>query len=182
MIDSHCHLDHSPLYENLNDILSRSKDIGIEKLLTISTSFKSFHKILEIIKLDRIIYGTFGIHPHESKHFQSIDSNYISEIVKKNETGFMALQYGICPRIPTQAIKKTFTIIQWITHSSDHGFGPISPPWPSEKEVLIYRGERGGSGSAPMVFRSAPYCGMWQRRPDLAQGKSPYTAPPLRCR
>ena len=38
MIDSHCHLDHSPLYENLNDILSRSKDIGIEKLLTISTA------------------------------------------------------------------------------------------------------------------------------------------------
>ena len=38
MIDSHCHLDHEPLYDNLNDVLKRSKEIGLEKLLTISTS------------------------------------------------------------------------------------------------------------------------------------------------
>ena len=84
MIDSHCHLDHSPLYENLNDILSRSKNAGIEKLLTISTSFKSFHKILEIIKLDKIIYGTFGIHPHETSN-NILESNEIKKSVNDNE-------------------------------------------------------------------------------------------------
>ena len=35
MIDSHCHLDHETLLDNLNDIIKRSKDIGITKLLTI---------------------------------------------------------------------------------------------------------------------------------------------------
>ena len=25
MIDSHCHLDHEPLYDNINDIILRSK-------------------------------------------------------------------------------------------------------------------------------------------------------------
>ena len=83
MIDSHCHLDHSPLYENLNDILSRSKNAGIEKLLTISTSFKSFHKILEIIKLDKIIYGTFGIHPHETS-MELVSKKEIIKNVKIN--------------------------------------------------------------------------------------------------
>ena len=66
MIDSHCHLDHSPLSENLSEVISRSKDIGIEKILTISTTSKSFNNILNLIKLDSIIYGTFGIHPHET--------------------------------------------------------------------------------------------------------------------
>ena len=35
MIDSHCHLDHEPLLSNLTDVIKRSKEAGIEKLLTI---------------------------------------------------------------------------------------------------------------------------------------------------
>tara|TARA_B100001093_G_C26699001_1_gene958172 strand:+ start:268 stop:1029 length:762 start_codon:yes stop_codon:yes gene_type:complete len=78
MIDSHCHLDHEPLISDLTNVLKRSKDIGIKKLLTISTSIDSFKKVKEIVKKDEIIYGTIGIHPHES------DTNVISsdEIVK----------------------------------------------------------------------------------------------------
>jgi TatD DNase family protein len=66
MIDSHCHLDHESLISDIEQVIIRSKKIGITKLLTISTSNESFKKILNIIKIDPIIYGTFGIHPHES--------------------------------------------------------------------------------------------------------------------
>ena len=66
MIDSHCHLDHEPLLTDLANVIQRSKDVGIEKLLTISTSFESFSKIKELVNKDKIIYGTVGIHPHES--------------------------------------------------------------------------------------------------------------------
>ena len=66
MIDSHCHLDHEPLFSNLNQVLLRSKEIGIEKILTICTTKESFKNILNIIQSDTMIYGTFGIHPHES--------------------------------------------------------------------------------------------------------------------
>ena len=52
MIDSHCHLDHEPLFNNIDDILKRSKDVGIEKLLTICTTFESFDKIKQLIKKD----------------------------------------------------------------------------------------------------------------------------------
>ena len=78
MIDSHCHLDHEPLISDLTNVIQRSKEIGIKKLLTISTSIESFSKVKEIVKKDEIIFGTIGIHPHES------DSNFISsnEIIK----------------------------------------------------------------------------------------------------
>ena len=66
MIDSHCHLDHEPLFSDLSNIILRSKEAGIKKLLTISTSLESFAKIRDIIKKDEIIYGTIGIHPHEA--------------------------------------------------------------------------------------------------------------------
>ena len=55
MIDSHCHLDHEPLLENLDEIIKRSKDVGITKLLTICTTLDSFNRIKEIIKRDPII-------------------------------------------------------------------------------------------------------------------------------
>ena len=66
MIDSHCHLDHEPLYSDLTNVIQRSKNVGIEKLLTISTSFESFSRIKNLIKIDEMIYGTIGIHPHEA--------------------------------------------------------------------------------------------------------------------
>ena len=68
MIDSHCHLDHEPLINNLNDVIKRSKEIGIKKILTICTTTKSFNNIINIISKDPMIYGTFGIHPHESEN------------------------------------------------------------------------------------------------------------------
>jgi len=66
MIDSHCHLDHEPMFSDLKNVLTRSKESGVEKILSICTTKDSFHKIIEIIKIDPIIYGTYGIHPHEA--------------------------------------------------------------------------------------------------------------------
>ena len=93
MIDSHCHLDHEPLLSDLSNVIKRSKDVGIEKLLTISTSLESFGRIKEIIYKDEIIYGTIGIHPHETSE-NLINSNIIvknfnenSKIIGIGETG-----------------------------------------------------------------------------------------------
>ena len=33
MIDSHCHLDHEPLINNISEVLKRSKNVGIKKIL-----------------------------------------------------------------------------------------------------------------------------------------------------
>jgi TatD DNase family protein len=83
MIDSHCHLDHEPLLSDLSNIIKRSKDVGIEKLLTISTTLESFEKIKKIIQIDEIIYGTIGIHPHECG-IDQITSDFIVENFNKN--------------------------------------------------------------------------------------------------
>ena len=79
MIDSHCHLDREPLISNLNQVLTRAKDVGLEKLLTICTTSSGYNNILDIVSKDQMIYGTFGIHPHETKNYL-IEKD---EIVKK---------------------------------------------------------------------------------------------------
>ena len=83
MIDSHCHLDHEPLFENIAQIINRSKEVGIKKLLTICTTLEGFNNIKNILKLDEIIYGTFGIHPHETKT-NIVTKNVIVENINQN--------------------------------------------------------------------------------------------------
>ena len=46
--------------------------------MTICTTLSSFESIKKILKLDDIIYGTFGIHPHET------DKNYVSKKIILN--------------------------------------------------------------------------------------------------
>ena len=79
MIDSHCHLDHEPLFSDLTNIIQRSKNAGIKKLLTISTSLESFARIKDIVDKDEMIYGTIGVHPHETN-----EEFVNSEIIVKN--------------------------------------------------------------------------------------------------
>ena len=84
MIDSHCHLDQEPLFSNINEVIRRSKAIGVKKILTISTNLKSFENIKKIIEIDSIIYGTIGIHPHESSK-DIVNSNYLVENANKHK-------------------------------------------------------------------------------------------------
>ena len=74
MIDSHCHLDYPPLYENLDKVIDRAKNEGIKYLLTISTTLNSFDKIKTIL----------------SKY-----SNF--EIVSKSVSSFFSLITNGCP-------------------------------------------------------------------------------------
>ena len=60
MIDSHCHLDHSPLFDDIDNVIKRSKEVGIEKLLTICTTIKSFEKIKILVKHDDIIWNIWN--------------------------------------------------------------------------------------------------------------------------
>jgi TatD DNase family protein len=85
MIDSHCHLDHDHLLEKLTDVIKRSKEVGITKLLTICTTLDSFEKIKDIIKKDKMIYGTYGIHPHESEKNQIQKETIIKAVENINK-------------------------------------------------------------------------------------------------
>ena len=84
MIDSHCHLDHEPLCENLSEVINRSKEIGITKLLTICTTLKSFENIKSIVEMDKMIYGTYGIHPHETLN-NNVNKKTIVRSVNENK-------------------------------------------------------------------------------------------------
>ena len=80
IIDSHCHLDYSNLYNQLDEVVKRAEKNKVKYFLTICTTLESFEKIKLIVNKYKNIYGTFGIHPHETKNFTKINSLSISKL------------------------------------------------------------------------------------------------------
>ena len=83
IIDSHCHLDYSNLYDQLDDVIRRAEYNQVKYLLTICTTLESFEKIKLIVQKYKNVYGTVGIHPHESQKYTNIDSKFILNLKNK---------------------------------------------------------------------------------------------------
>ena len=85
IIDSHCHLNYEPMYSSLKEIIGRAKTKNVDYLLTISTVDKDYGKLLDIVKNNNEVYGTYGIHPHEAKNHTEINSRLIVEKTKMSK-------------------------------------------------------------------------------------------------
>ncbi len=85
IIDSHCHLNYEPMSSSLDATINRANKDGIKYLLTISTEDKSFTNILNILDKYDCVYGSYGIHPHETEKHKNIKVEDIIQKVKKNK-------------------------------------------------------------------------------------------------
>ena len=85
IIDSHCHLDYSNLFNQLDDIVKRAERNQVNYFLTICTTLESFKRIIIIVEKYKNIYGTFGIHPHETKDFTNVDAKFILDVTNKHK-------------------------------------------------------------------------------------------------
>jgi len=81
IIDSHCHLDYPALYDQLDNVITRARDNQIRYLLSICTTLNSFDKIKLIIKKYNNVYGTLGIHPHETKEYSQVNSILLKKLI-----------------------------------------------------------------------------------------------------
>lgn len=66
IIETHCHLDYLE-NEPLEDILQKSKDQGVEKIITISVEPDNFEAVFKLAQTYPEVYFTQGIHPHDAK-------------------------------------------------------------------------------------------------------------------
>jgi TatD DNase family protein len=85
IIDSHCHLDYQPLFNNLKNVIERANNNGVKYFLTISTTDQSFKNILNILKNYNNIFGSYGIHPHEAKNYEDLKVEKIIENLSLNK-------------------------------------------------------------------------------------------------
>ena len=80
IIDSHCHLEYEPMISNLKEVINRAIKNNVKYFLSISTTNESYDCILKIVENYKNVYGTYGIHPHETKNYKTLSSE---QIIKK---------------------------------------------------------------------------------------------------
>ncbi len=80
IIDSHCHLEYEPMGSNLDEVIERALKNNVKYLLSISTTNESYTSILKITEKYSNIYGSYGIHPHETKNYKNLNEQ---EIIQK---------------------------------------------------------------------------------------------------
>ena len=80
LTDTHFHLD---LNDNIEEILKRAKENGVNNFIISACDLKSIKESLEIIN-KYPVYLTIGIHPDEINDFQDDTINYLENIIKNN--------------------------------------------------------------------------------------------------
>lgn len=68
IIETHCHLDYLK-DQPLDDILSQTRAVNIEKVITIAVSPANLARVRELSRQQPWLYGTQGIHPHEAESY-----------------------------------------------------------------------------------------------------------------
>jgi TatD DNase family protein len=80
LVDSHCHLDFDVLSEELDAVLERAKDAGVEKLVTISTRVKKYDQITAIAEKYPNVFCSVGTHPHNADEELDVEAAELIEL------------------------------------------------------------------------------------------------------
>lgn len=66
LVDSHCHLDFPDFRDDLDAVMARAREAGVETILTICTHITRFPQVLAVAERYDNVFCTVGIHPHEA--------------------------------------------------------------------------------------------------------------------
>jgi TatD DNase family protein len=78
-IDTHAHLNHPDIAGNIDEVLLRAQDSGVDAVIIPATNYSSSVEIAELVQKHKMLYGAVGIHPNDlgdfdEKHFEGIES------------------------------------------------------------------------------------------------------------
>jgi len=66
LVDTHCHLDYSPMIDDLGATLQRAADAGVEQMIHIGCSRVSAPRAVALVAPYAHLFAAVGIHPHDA--------------------------------------------------------------------------------------------------------------------
>jgi TatD DNase family protein len=64
MIDTHCHLDAEAFHQDIDAVLQRAADVGVERMLTVGTTLESSEAAIVLANRYKSVRAIVGIHPN----------------------------------------------------------------------------------------------------------------------
>lgn len=103
LIDTHAHLSFKQLYKDINGVLGRSVEAGVDSWITISTEPEEIKRVLGLVEKHENMYAALGYHPHDAKSITPDDLELLkrsaghAKVVAIGETG-LDFYYDHSPR------------------------------------------------------------------------------------
>jgi TatD DNase family protein len=102
-IDIHAHINDEKLINDIDNVLLRAKEAGVEKIVCVGADYESSKTAVELADKYQNVYATVGIHPNECFEFDKkmgqliVDSAKNKKVVAIGEIGldFYDLDYQI---------------------------------------------------------------------------------------
>src|SRR4030042_288778 len=85
LIDSHAHLEMSEFKKDLEAVIQRAKESGVEYIFTVGTERKDWPRALEITHNHPLVYAILGIHPHNAKEVDDQTYPLLKELCKNKK-------------------------------------------------------------------------------------------------
>jgi len=84
IIDTHIHLDDDRYTDDLDEVLSRAREGGVERFIIPGADAKTIERAVEISETYEDVFFAVGIHPYDVDSFDTIDSlkEYVDIYVK----------------------------------------------------------------------------------------------------
>lgn len=107
-VDTHAHLFYENFKDDLDDVIKRAKENGVDYILVPATDIKTAEETLKLCDNYDFIYAAVGIHPHDTKDWDDSLLSKIENLAKHPKVvaiGEIGLDYYYDFSPKTQQIK-----------------------------------------------------------------------------
>ncbi|MEP0860221.1 MAG: YchF/TatD family DNA exonuclease [Ignavibacterium sp.] len=107
-VDTHAHLFYENFKDDLDDVIKRAKENGVDYILVPATDIKTAEETLKLCDNYDFIYAAVGIHPHDTKDWDDSLLSKIEQLAKHPKVvaiGEIGLDYYYDFSPKTQQIK-----------------------------------------------------------------------------
>lgn len=85
LIDSHAHLEMTEFKKDLEAVIQRAKESGVEYIFTVGTEKKDWKRAVEIADSHPSIYAILGVHPHNAKEIDDQTYSTLKELCRNGK-------------------------------------------------------------------------------------------------
>lgn len=118
LIDTHAHLNDPQFSEDIDDVILRAKEAGVERIIIPGYDIESSRAAVEIASHYDCIYATVGVHPHDAKNYDDTARQTLVELSRNpkviaiGEIG-LDFHYDFSPRPDQASVFKAQIDLAW---------------------------------------------------------------------
>ncbi|WCE29139.1 TatD family hydrolase [Vibrio sp. SCSIO 43137] len=91
LFDTHCHLDFEPFSADLDDVISRARNKGVDKFLIPACSKSNWRNVAEISQRYSGVYYALGLHPYFTDKHSDSDLDLLEQAIRNRDNKCVAV-------------------------------------------------------------------------------------------